>query len=64
MAGLVDLENAFNPGNDLMRRGVGWLVKVDDTVALELSQWSGCWRPPARKRGEVVSLHVELVEVL
>jgi len=40
VTGLVDLENALDPCNDLVGGGVGWLVKVDDTVALELEERS------------------------
>ena len=35
MASLVNLEDFLDPGNDLMGRGVGGLVQVDDTVLLE-----------------------------
>lgn len=34
MSSLLDFEDLLNPGNDLMGRGVGWLIKVDDTVVL------------------------------
>jgi len=47
-----------------VRRGVGGLVKVDDTVALELSKRAACGGPSAWKRGEMVGLHVQLVKVL
>ena len=35
MARLVNLENFLDPGDDLVRGGIGGLVKVDDTVLLE-----------------------------
>jgi len=61
---LVDLEDALNPGNDLMGRGVGWLVEVDDTVSLELKKRAGSGRPSAGERGEMVGLDVQLIKVL
>ena len=47
-----------------MRRGVGWLVQIDDTVSLQLDHGAGSRRPSARKRGEMVGLNIQLVEVL
>ena len=32
MTGLLHVENFLDPGDDLMRAGIGWLVEVDDTV--------------------------------
>jgi hypothetical protein len=64
VACLVDLENALHPGDDLVRGGVRRLVKVDDTIALELSEGSGGGRPAARQGREMVGLHVKLVVVL
>ena len=64
MAGLIDLQDALDPGHDLVRGGVGGLIEVDHTVALELKQGSGSGRPAAGQRGEVVGLNVELIKVL
>jgi hypothetical protein len=44
--------------------GVRGLVEVDHTVALELHEGARSRRPSAGQRGEVVSLHIQLVEVL
>ena len=64
LTSLVDLEDALNPGDDLVRRGVRGLVEVDDTVSLELGHGAGSGGPAAGERGEMVSLYVQLVEVL
>lgn len=64
LTGLVDLEDALDPGDDLVGGRVRGLVKVDDSVALELDEGASCGRPSAGQRGEVRGLHVQLVEVL
>ncbi len=38
LTSLIDLKDAFNPCDDFVRGGVRGLVKVDDTVALELDE--------------------------
>ena len=35
MTCLFNLKNLFDPGDHLMGRGVGRLIKVDDTVVLK-----------------------------
>ena len=47
-----------------MRGGVRGLVKVNDSVSLEVSHRTGCGRLAAGQRREMVSLHNQLVEVL
>jgi hypothetical protein len=64
MSSLLDFENLLNPGNDLMGRGVGWLIKVDDTVVLKLLDGSLCGRETTGEGSEMASLHVKLLEVL
>jgi hypothetical protein len=64
VTGLFDLEDLLNPGNDLVGRGVGWLIKVDDTVVLEDLNRSLGGRVSTGKGSKVGSLDVELVEVL
>ena len=64
LTSLFDLKDALHPGNDFVRRGVGWLVQIDDTVSLQLVHGAGSRRPSARKRGEMVGLNIQLVEVL
>jgi len=36
LTSLVYLENSLDPGDDLVGGGIGGLVKVDDSIALEL----------------------------
>ena len=64
MAGLLDFENLFNPSNDFVRRRVGWLIEVNHTVVFENINGSLGGRVTASKRGEMVSFHIEFVEVL
>jgi len=64
VTGLLDLQDLLDPGDDLMGRGVGWLVEVDDTVVLEDVDGSLSGRVAAGEGGEVVGLHIEFVEVL
>jgi len=61
---LLNLQDFLDPGNDLMGRGVGWLVEVDDTILLQDVNGTVGGRVTARKGSEVGSFHVELVEVL
>ena len=42
MACLFNLKNLLDPGDDLVGRGVGGLIEVDDTVALELNEGASC----------------------
>lgn len=64
MAGLVNLQDALHPCNDLVRGGVGWLVEVDHTIALELEERSSGGRPATGEGREVSCLDVKLVKVL
>jgi hypothetical protein len=64
MAGLLDLEDLLDPGDDLVGRGVGWLVEVDNTVVLQDIDGALGGRKSTGERGEVVGLHIQLVEVL
>jgi hypothetical protein len=32
MTGFLDIKNFFDPRNNLMRAGIGWLIKVDYSV--------------------------------
>jgi len=34
MSGLLDLKDLLNPGNDFVRRRVGGLIEVDNTIVL------------------------------
>jgi hypothetical protein len=55
-------ENALDPGNDFVRRGVGRLVKVDDTggdVRLEVTLEGGC---ASRDGGEVTSANKDCAQ--
>ena len=64
MASLFDLQDSFDPGNDFMRRRVGWLIEVNDTVFLKNIDWSVKWRESAWKRSEVIGFHVQFIVVL
>lgn len=64
LTSLVDLQDALNPGDDLVRGGVRGLVQVDDTVSLEFGHRAGRGGPAAGQGREMVGLHVQLVEVL
>lgn len=64
MTGLFNLEDLLNPGDDFVGRGVGWLIKVDDTVVLEDLNRALGGRVSAGKGSKVGGLDVELVEVL
>lgn len=61
---LFNLQNLLDPGNDLMGRGVGWLIKVDDTVVLEHVDGTVSRRVAAREGRKVGCFNVELVEIL
>ena len=61
---LVHVEDLLDPSDDLVRGGVGWLVKVDDTVLLEHINWSVGWRVTTWERSKVGSLHVQLLVIL
>jgi len=43
MTCFVNLEDSFDPSDNLMGRRVGWFIKVDDSVAFELSYGSFGW---------------------
>ena len=47
-----------------MRGGVRGLVEVDDSVSLEVGHRAGHGGPATGQRREMVSLYVQLVEVL
>jgi hypothetical protein len=64
MAGLVDLKDFLYPSNNLVRRWVRWLVKVDDTVLLEGLDWSVERRVSTREWSEVVGFDIECIIVL
>jgi len=64
MASLFDLQDSFDPGNDFMRRRVGWLIEVNDTVFLKNIDWSVKWRESTWKRSEVIGFHVQFIVVL
>jgi hypothetical protein len=48
MTGLINLQDALDPCDDLVRGWVGWLIKIDDSVSLELIERSGSWGPSTR----------------
>jgi hypothetical protein len=64
LTSLVDLEDFLDPGDDLVRGGVGGLVEVDDSISFVLEEGSVGGRPSAGQGREVVGLHVQLVVVL
>lgn len=64
VAGLVDLEDFLDPGDDLVRGWVGGLVQVDHTILLEHLDGAVHGGEAAREGREVGSLDVELLEVL
>ena len=64
MSSFVDFEDFLDPGDDLVRRGVRWLVEVDDTVGLKDVDGSIGRRVATREWCEVRRLDVQLVEVL
>jgi len=64
VTGLLDFEDLLDPSNDLMGRGVGGLVKVNDTVMLELLNGSLGGGESTGEGGEMASFHVQFLEVL
>ena len=64
MAGLVDLEDFLDPGDDLVGGRIGGLVQVDDAILLEDVDGTVSWRVTTGKRCEVGRLDVKFVEVL
>lgn len=64
MTGLFNLEDLFDPGNDLVGGGVGWLIKVNNTVVLKDVNRALGGRVSTGKGSKVGGLDVELVEVL
>jgi hypothetical protein len=64
VSGLLDFEDLLDPGNDLMGRGVGGLIEVDNTVMLELVNGSLVRRESTGEGSEMAGFHVEFLEVL
>ena len=64
MSCLVDFKNLLDPGDDLVRRWVRWLVQVDDTVGLQDVDRPIGRRVATGEWREVRRLDVQLVEVL
>lgn len=55
---LVNLEDLLNPGNDLVRGWVGWLIKVNDTIVLKGFDGALGGRETAGKGSEVGCLDI------
>lgn len=64
MSGLLDLKDLLNPGDDFVRRRVGGLIEVDNTIVLEDINGSLSRRVTTRKGSEMASFNVEFLEVL
>lgn len=63
MTRFLDPEDPFNPSHDLMRRWVGGLVEINDTVPDVLSERSLERRVTGGKRGVVSGSNIEAVVV-
>lgn len=64
VASLLDAQNATNPRHDLVRRRVGGLVEVDDTVAHVVVERALERRAAIGNRRVVTRANIELVKVL
>nr|CAB3455082.1 unnamed protein product [Digitaria exilis] len=64
VAGLLDAEEALDPGHHLVGGRVGWLVEVDDAVAEVLGEGALERRVAGGERGVVSGADVEAVVVL
>ena len=64
MACFVDFEDFLDPGDDFVGGWIRRLVQVDHTILLQDVNGSICRRVPARQRGKVRRLDIQLVEVL
>lgn len=64
MSSLLGLQDLLDPSDNLMGRGVGRLVEVDNTILLEDLNRSGSRRISFGDRGEMTSLDIELIVVL
>ena len=64
VACLLNLEDLFDPSDDFVRRGVGRLVQVDDTVVLKNVDGPLCGGVAAGQGREVRGLDVHAVKVL
>ena len=64
MTGLFNFQNASDPGDDLVRGGVGRLVDVDDAGADVVLDGSLQGRASVRNRGEMGRSHIELIPAL
>ena len=58
LTGLVDLEDALDPGDDLVGGRVRRLIKIDDTIVLEHVDGALSGRISARKWRKVGGLDV------
>lgn len=59
MTSFVKFHYSFDPSDNLMRRRVGRLIEVDDTVSLELVDRSLCWGATIGHGSEVIGFHVQ-----
>mmetsp|Transcript_13087 Transcript_13087/g.33250 ORF Transcript_13087/g.33250 Transcript_13087/m.33250 type:complete len:264 (+) Transcript_13087:848-1639(+) len=61
---LLDAQDALEPGDDLVRRGVRRLVEVDDAVLEVVAQWPHERRVPTGNRCVVARARVQVAVVL
>ena len=64
VAGLLDLENASDPGDNLVTGRIGRFVNVDDAGSDIVLDWPLKWRAAGRDGGEVRRAHVQLIPAL
>lgn len=63
MASLFNIEDSFDPRDDLMGTGIGWLIQVNDTVFKIILERSFKGSGSCGNGSVVVSEHIHLVIV-
>jgi hypothetical protein len=64
MAGFLDIENPFHPGNDLVGGGVGRFVEVEDTVFEQIAKRTLVRGVATGEWGEEAATTQEVAEIL